>query len=63
MILFAVARKTRNGSRPNSPAFAARAGVDADSLARTWEAEDKAAGRMTIGEYNHRRYALGLMEF
>lgn len=63
MTLFAVAMKTRNGTRPNSPAFAARASKDANALARAWEREDVEAKRMTITEYNRRRYALGLMEF
>lgn len=67
MVLFAVARKTRNGSRPGSAMYSDRAGRDADYLLRQWAREDAAAndgrGRMELTEYNRRRYALGFEPF
>lgn len=56
-----VARKTRNGTRGNHHArtYGAKASQDADTLARRWEAEDKAEGRMCQTEYLRLRYHNG----
>lgn len=53
-----VARKTRNGTRGDR-VFGAKASSDADTLARRWEAEDAAEGRMPMTEYMRLRYLNG----
>lgn len=61
MVLAAVARVTRNGSRCASDVAynATRAGRDLDAMLRQWRADDASAGRMTWEQYNALRYRSG----
>ncbi len=58
MILAAVARYSRNGSRAGGRS-AHRASARLDRLLRDWRREDAAEGRMSIIAYTDLRYALG----